>query len=60
MTGHINASPHGYCVINIDGTDYIFDPVMGDGRHDPDGFWQVLPKNYKRPFVPEKTWTVAF
>jgi transglutaminase-like putative cysteine protease len=60
VTGHINASPHGYCVITIDGTDYIFDPVMGDGRHDPDGFWQVLPKNYKRPFVPEKTWTVAF
>lgn len=60
VTGYVNDSPHGLPVLTIDGTDYICDPVMADGRKDPEGFWMHTWSNYKRPFVAEREWIVVF
>lgn len=66
VTGQINAArggvtPHGWCVITINGTEYICDPDMADAKGNYSGFYMKTYNQYPvKPLIAQNVWPIQF
>lgn len=66
VTGQINAArggvtPHAWCVITVNGTEYICDPDMADAKNSPNAYYMVTFDQYPvKPLIAQNTWEIHF